>query len=204
MPDTSQGCRPISVTIQPAASVAIQPEKLNAAKVQSKPRGGGLAQGPRSAPGEDQHENAHAHHDAKRQKHRRDRRIVVAEFVQAANHRVGIVAQDDRKRFRDFEREIVRLRLLVDEREERERRAFLRFPERLDRGDLRRLVLERIQPVQITDHDLDRHERRGDIPPRSVLCADASCGARRSRYAESPAIKNTAVMPDASSMCASR
>ena len=184
--------------------MAIQPEKLNAAKVQSKPRGG-LAQDPRSAPGEDQHENAHAHHDAKREEHRRDRRIVVAEFVQAANHRVGIVAQDDRKRFRDFEREIVRLRLLVDEREERERRAFLRFPERLDRGDLRRLVLERVQPVQITDHDLDRHERRGDMHRKAQrLRADASCGARRSRYAESPAIKNTAVMPDASSMCASR
>ena len=39
MPVTSQGCRPISVTYQPA-SVATQPENVNAANVHSSQLGG--------------------------------------------------------------------------------------------------------------------------------------------------------------------
>ena len=82
------GWRPISVTYQPA-SVATQPEKLIAVSPHSNARGNRsasharAAQHPPAGPAEQQHQHADADHQAKAEEQRRDRRMLVLEFVRA-------------------------------------------------------------------------------------------------------------------------
>ena len=65
--------------------------------------------------------------------------------------------------------EMVGLCLGIRDGEQDERRAPLRLPMRLERGDLGRLMLARVQPMQIADDELERREpdERGSSPCRA-------------------------------------
>ena len=54
----------------------------------------------------------------------------------------------------------VRLRLLVGNGEQRQRRAADGVPARLDRREFGRLIGERVEALLVAEHDLQRHERR--------------------------------------------
>ena len=64
--------------------------------------------------------------------------------------------------------------------EQRERRALLGVPDALDRSDLRRLVLERVEPVHVARDDLQRDRNRRSNDGR----AQRLVRARRGRLAQ--------------------
>jgi hypothetical protein len=85
------------------------------------------------------------------------------------------MGQDQRAEPRDLKRVARGLGLVVGQAEEDQRRAGVGLVVPLHRGDLRRLVLERVQPVKVADHDLDRRDdhdhprRHREHPPRRRL-----------------------------------
>ena len=81
--------------------------------------------------------------------------------------------KDQRRALGHFDGEAIASVVLVDQREQHERRAALGVPQRLDRRHLGRLVLERVQPVLIAGEDLQRHQHRGEAR------AEAQCLQRR-------------------------
>ena len=54
----------------------------------------------------------------------------------------------------------VHLRRLIGNREQRQRHTAGRLPAGLDRGQLRRLMFERVETVLVADQDLQRNENR--------------------------------------------
>ncbi len=124
------------------------------------------AQRPRREPRDGDHEKPHADHDAKREEDDGDGRMRAFELVEPADLAVGIVRQDQARAARDLEREARLAPLLVGPAEHRERHAAVRFPDGLDRRDLRGLVLERVQAVQIAEHGLQRREHGREIDAR--------------------------------------
>ena len=87
-----------------------------------------------------------------------------------------LVLEDEARAVGQLDRVVVAALLLVGDREEHQRRAALGVPDRLHRGDLGGLVLERVEPVQVAHDDLhrDRAPRRRRSPARSVFAALAS------------------------------
>src|SRR5690606_41196724 len=67
-------------------------------------------------------------------------------------------SEDETAEQGNLHRVTVGLRLLVRDREKSKRHTAFRFPLRFDRGQLGGLVLQRVQPVQVADHHLQRHE----------------------------------------------
>ena len=76
---------------------------------------------------------------------------------------VAVVREDERRAFGQLDRVVGAPLVLVRDAEERERRAALGLPDRFHRRDLRRLVLERVQAVQVADEDLQRHQHRREV-----------------------------------------
>jgi hypothetical protein len=80
----------------------------------------------------------------------------------------------------------VRFSFSFGKAEQGERGAALGLPDRFERGDLGRLVLERVQAVQVADDDLQRHQHRGDVhaeaqrlqPPRDRSAPSAAARPR--------------------------
>ena len=83
---------------------------------------------------------------------------MIGKRVESLQLRVRIVREDQRRSLRKQQRVVGASLGLVRDADERERRAALGVPDRFQRRDLRRLVLERIQPVLVADPDLQRHE----------------------------------------------
>jgi hypothetical protein len=128
-------------------------------------------QPPGAVPREREHADPDPDHQPERVEHRRHRRVIGREVIQPLQFTFRIVAQNQGRALGDLDGEIVAPLLLVRDREEHERRALLGLPERLDRRDLRRLVLERIEAVQVARENLQRGEYRRDQGPRAQrLC----------------------------------
>jgi hypothetical protein len=70
------------------------------------------------------------------------------EIVEALQLGVRIVFQDQRSALGNADREAVGARFLVRPGEQQQRRPALGLPDRLHGGDLGRLVLQRVEPVQ--------------------------------------------------------
>ena len=94
--------------------------------------------------------------------------------------------------------------VLVGNAEQRQGRTGLRLPDAFDRRDLRGLMLERVEPVQVAEQDLQRREHRAEQTP--VLQHDARCRGRRTlrsmRDALMPASRNAVVNSEADQSCA--
>ncbi len=105
------------------------------------------------------HDHADADHDPEGEEgDDRVRALVRREGFQPAHLAVPFMRQDQAAERRDGELETVLLLFGIGPAEQDERRAFLRLPMRLDGRDLGRLMLARIEPVQVTDHELERRE----------------------------------------------
>ena len=127
---------------------------------------------------------------------RNDQNTTVAFGAVAARERlepgklaVPGVGQDEAAEARDLDREVVDLALHVGPAEQHQRHALAGpvFPVAFDGGDLRRLVLQRVEAVQVADQDLDRrdeqqhpHRHRHHGADRGVVAAAQQMpGARR-------------------------
>src|SRR5580704_15210423 len=114
----------------------------------------------RSDPGEQQHDETAANHHSKREK-RNDywRPILGWDAIQphfSRRRTVGVNYAAPRWGKRD--REEIAPVLYVRPREEDLRGRLLIVPSRLDRSHLRRLMVNHIFPVQMSEEELDRHE----------------------------------------------
>ncbi len=117
-------------------------------------------QQPPAGPGEGQHQHAGADHDAKAPEHRRHRRVRALELVQAADLAVQLMRQDQAGELGDRDLEVVAACGLVGPGEQQQRRALFRLPHPFHRRHLLRLVLQRVQAVQVTGDDLQRDQHR--------------------------------------------
>jgi len=113
-----------------------------------------------SAPSPEQHhEETEADHDAESPEHdRRVRPILRSEILQSRNLAVPTVGQNQAAEMWHFDRIARRLGGHVGPAEQDQRHTFagLALPMPFDRGDLRRLMLARHEPVRIANSDLYR------------------------------------------------
>ena len=72
------------------------------------------------------------------------------------------MGEEKRGSVRDRHRKAVRFGLLVGPGEQHEIGRLGAIPVRLDRCDLQRLMLERIEPVLVADEELQRRDNGGD------------------------------------------
>ena len=79
-------------------------------------------------------------------------------ILQAPDDAVRVVRQDEAAEDGNLDRIAVGLAGFVRNGEKRQRHAARRFPMGLDGSELCRLVLERVQAVQVADEDLQGHE----------------------------------------------
>jgi hypothetical protein len=116
--------------------------------------------------GQQQHRHADPDHDAERVEHRRHRRQVLRRrCVQCVDLPVPGVGQDQAAQARDRDLLAVAGGGLVGHRPQHQRHALaLRqpFPVALHRGHLQRLMLGRVQPMQVACQDLQRHHDQGE------------------------------------------
>ena len=158
-PETMKGWRPISVTYHPAM-VATQPAKVIACEqLEHRSRHPGeipaiAPMSPETDPTDQQHQDAGPHHDPKRPEQGKDRRMRRWKLVQPLDFAFSVVPKDQAREFRHRQLETVRSCRIIRDREQKQRRAPRCFPDALDRRDLLRLMLERIEPVKITRHHL--------------------------------------------------
>ncbi len=120
-----------------------------------------------------------------------DRRPIVArDGVEAGQRRVRIVLEDQRAELRDLDRSMDRLRRRVGQAEQDQRRAVrMAFEMALHRHDLGRLVLERVEAVQVADEDLHRRDQgQPSTSPSRTWCGPPACRGPCSRcHAAHPA-----------------
>ncbi len=108
-----------------------------------------------------QHQHGDAHHDAEREVDDDHRRPVFArEILQALDLAVPAVGQVQAAERGDGDLVAVGLGLRIGNREQRGRRVRARLPQSFHCSQLGGLVLQRVQPVQVADHDLQRHHHR--------------------------------------------
>ncbi len=113
-----------------------------------------------------QHEEADADHDAEGEERDRHRRPLVGRaLLQPAHRAIPAVGQDQAAQTRHLDDGAVGLVRLVGQGEQDQRQAGRGLPVRLDRGELGRLVFERVEPVQVAEEQLQRHEE-GQQPER--------------------------------------
>ena len=87
----------------------------------------------------------------------------IGELVQALELGIDVVRQDQAGELGHLDRIVGAAFLLVGQAEQRQRRALFGVPDALDGGDLGRLVLQRVQAVQVARDDLQRDgDGRGD------------------------------------------
>ena len=130
---------------------------------------------PPHQPGADQrcrdHEEAGRQHDPEREENGHYRWALLRwHFLQPEELAVETMGQDQRRALRDRDREAVFFSLLVRPCKHMEVAAAKRVPMRLHGGDLDGLMLEGIEPVQVTEQNLqwcekseqpDRHSHHG-------------------------------------------
>ena len=106
-----------------------------------------------------EHQQADADHDAEGEEGERHRRpLVGGKILQALDRAVEAVRQDQAAEIGDLDGEAVGSACVVGNGEEDERDCAAGLPMRLDRRELGRLVLERVQPMLVADEDLQRHQ----------------------------------------------
>jgi hypothetical protein len=93
----------------------------------------------------------------------------LSKVVQAADLAVGVMREDQAAASLGMPISRWLLRVLVGHGEQQKRRAALGLPDAFHRGDLLRLVLQRVQAVQIATKDLQRDQQ----------CAQRQPGAQR-------------------------
>jgi hypothetical protein len=127
------------------------------------------------------------------------------ELVEAADLAVGVVLEDQCRQLGDADLEVVAARGFVGHREQQQRRAALGLPDAFHRRHLLRLVLQRVQPVQVAGQDLQRDQHRGHRQPvRSAFGVEALALPLSSCQALTPASTKATVSPEASSTCTRR
>ncbi len=92
---------------------------------------------------------------------------MLRKVLEPLQHAVAAVRENEAGRARDLDREASASCVLVGNAEQRQRRTGLRFPDAFDRRDLRRLMLERVETVQVAEQDLQRREHRGEQHARA-------------------------------------
>ena len=114
------------------------------------------------APRHQEHQHADPDHDAEGEENRRDGWMVVLEPVEPWHLGRRAVAEDHRSAARDGDLVEVLARGLVRPGEQDQRNMRPGFPVRFHRGDLGRLVFERVEAVLVAGQDLQRDQHRPD------------------------------------------
>ena len=105
--------------------------------------------------------DADRHHGPEAKEDRRDRRTLVArKILEARKAAVPLVRQDQAAEMRDGDLGAIPLVGLVGKREQHQVRGAVVIPVGLDRRDLRRLVLQRVESVLIAKQQLQRTQDR--------------------------------------------
>jgi hypothetical protein len=112
-------------------------------------------------PGKSQHQDPHSQHHAESEKHDGHIRAIRGRHLfQAGDLAVELMGENQTSRVRNRDLEPILGRLLIRPCKHDERRAGAGLPMRFHRRDLDRLVLKRIEAMQITDQDLQRRQQR--------------------------------------------
>ena len=116
--------------------------------------------------------------------------IFCYEIIQPRYHAIGLVLQDQRSAIRNADLETVFSRHIVRDSEEQQGDVGARFPVAFHCRHLRRLVLKRVQAVNVTGKDLDRDQtgtkdhaerERGPYCLRAVAHKPAKCRDARNQ-----------------------